>query len=153
MSDKKVLPVLIRVLVLVALVSQVPVNSGWAQQSQPGKPFGKSKCVEMKSMPDLPNLPRYPGRASLLRSSYNPGAPGGGSVYALYLLVQDDVPAILSWYRDALEASKWDLNARSSSSRLLEASRPGIRCQIYVVPYGSVQHKSAVYITYRTKQD
>ena len=116
-------------------VSVAPVLA----QQQPTGPQGHNgkdykrdpnefKWQELKTPPDLPDLPQYSGNAKYKQGTATPGARGG-TAFSLVYSSKDPGNTVIDWYSHTLEQYKWNV-MRSKSGTMISARKGKNVCTI-----------------------
>jgi hypothetical protein len=103
-------------------------------------------CTLVTAPVELPGVPQYTGRAMFIGGYDYPLMTHGRSICLNYA-VQEDAATVLSWYRDAMKQSNWNVAPGQPDSKdvyctmgnnfcdikIGNASRPGYRASISIV--------------------
>ena len=148
MRGNKLTILLAQTILLTTCVSYIYPSASCADSKKaPQAPAGID-YRPIPTIPHLPDLPVYPGKYVSSNCMYAPNCPDGGSTYTISLTIVQNVTTIYNWYKEAFAAADWTIgNNRKNIPNLMEASRPGISCQVMVLQSG---HSATVAITYHT---
>ncbi len=115
--------------IILSALSLLLVSPACANDLQPDKARKLGNAVHSSEVSwhsisqdtELPNLPRYSGRTHFNFGSVNQHARGG-PVYSLSYDAGEERDIVLTWYRDALTAMKWELDKEALKSGYVAAT-------------------------------
>jgi len=115
----------------------------------PGKTYeDNGRFVTLSSPMELPDVPKYTGRATFVSGLQYPDNPHGPVVLLTYR-VHEDVAEVLQWYADSLKAYLWKVQEFKPETSQVLASKGHTACTILVSQYKGPGFRTEVTITYK----
>ena len=115
----------------------------------PGKSYEDiGRFVVLSSPMDLPDVPKYTGRATFVSGLKYPDNPHGPVVLLTYRM-HEEGQEVLQWYSDSLKAYSWRVQDLKPETRQVLASKGRTECTILASPYKGPGFRTEVQITYK----
>jgi hypothetical protein len=115
----------------------------------PGKSYEDTgRFVVLSSPMELPEVPKYTGRATFVSGLQYPDNPHGPVVLLVYR-VHEDAAEVLQWYSDALKSYLWQVQDLKPETRQVLASKGRTECTILASQYNGPGFRTEITITYK----
>ncbi len=90
---------------------------------------GEHAVEQLKSIPDLPNLPAYTGKAAFERGCVFPNT-AGGATFLVEFNTHEDGATVINWYQAVLRQQRWKLDSCSNGLMVCGMDSAKNRAQI-----------------------
>ena len=141
-------------LVVAFAVSVAPVlaqQPGTGPQGHSGKDYKRDmnefKWQELKTPPDLPDLPQYSGNAKYKQGTASPNARGG-TAFSLVYTSKDPSNQVIDWYSRTLSQYKWNVQ-QSKSGTMISARKGKNFCTVSTTMRSDLKSVCDFIITFR----
>jgi len=115
----------------------------------PGKSYEDiGRCVVLSSPMELPEVPKYTGRATFVSGLQYPDNPHGPVVLLTYR-VHEEAAEVLQWYSDSLKAYSWRVQDPKPETHQVLASKGRTECTILASSCRAPGFRTEVQITYK----
>lgn len=115
----------------------------------PGKSYEDvGRFIVLTSPIELPEVPRYTGRATFVKGLKYPDNPTGPVVLLTYH-VHEAAPEVLQWYSDSLKSYSWQVQQPQPETHQVLASKGHTECTVQAITYKGPGFRTEVTITYK----